>query len=355
MPTIRTENPLVDVSRYLRHWTNPGFVGQELASRHKGMPAEIRRRKAREVAVCVAQGLEYMATSKSATILTRPLSLFYAHENLAKATAVFLDPALRADDFKSHGLRHDSSRRYSIKNLQARITSPSRDVWSRYAAVANKQWAIYKLQQEGRGIQVDLEVSFRPPPGSGTDLKIGELALQIPEVVDDVILAGWGTPRVVHVSSYSIVESSGPPITRRQNLTLRHRHHQPTHRLILNRLSALENFEVAEDSLDVIRVTEKDPAAGGLPAFVMDVFGEPYVDFNTARRELAEPLVFLALLFILSSVVRYEPEQWQRLLDSRPAEAILVERLLDLATRKVPNLTLNALHEQYFHFTTGGD
>jgi hypothetical protein len=36
--------------------------------------------------------------------------------------------------------------------------------------------------------------------------------------------------------------------------------------------------------------------------------------------------------------------------DSHPAEAILVERYLDLAVRKLPNIVLNDLHREFFLF-----
>lgn len=358
MRTIRTETPGAEVRRYLRHWANPAFVENALNERHTSMPRDIRRRKAREVAVCIDQGLEYLATSRAASVLTRPLSLFYAHENLAKASCVFLDPSLHANDFKAHGLKHDSAKRYSIKNLQAHINKPSKDVWSRYARLCNWQRTIYTVTTPNTSTNRDTTATFRPTPAPGRQLTMGRLALVVPELVEDVIIARWGVPTVVHVTSYSIRLTSEPgtepPPQLKVRMTLRHGHHKPTHDLILSRRhTRLKDFDVEDQRLDVVKIRSKpsieDPA---FPAFCMDVFLEPHIDLTQTRTEIAEPLAFYAMLFILSSVVRYEPEQWQRLLLDHPAEAILVERLLNVAERKVPNLVLNQLHNSYIHFST---
>lgn len=74
------------------------------------------------------------------------------------------------------------------------------------------------------------------------------------------------------------------------------------------------------------------------------------MNFSQSRRILGEIPLYLAALFILSDVVRYQAEHWLRLLQDHPAEEIVVERFLDIASRKVPNLILNELHGQIFQF-----
>ncbi len=81
-----------------------------------------------------------------------------------------------------------------------------------------------------------------------------------------------------------------------------------------------------------------------------DIFGSLYMDFSADPAELSELLIYLAALFILSDVVRYQVDQWARLLDDHPDEAIFIERFLDVAARKIPNLALNELENDYFRF-----
>lgn len=76
------------------------------------------------------------------------------------------------------------------------------------------------------------------------------------------------------------------------------------------------------------------------------------MDFGRGRVSLAELPIYYASLFILSDMVRYQG-QWKRLLDDHPQEAVLVDRFLDIATRKVPNLVLNELSRTLYLFKQG--
>jgi hypothetical protein len=185
----------------------------------------------------------------------------------------------------------------------------------------------------------------------GTVLQLGELLRSVPELIEDLRNAGWETPYVVHVPSYSFRTKTGPPPTMERRMTLRHGHDAATKNLILSRHGTrLRTFELVEDRLDTLRYQGRTNDVQSLPAMRMDIFGESYFDLNQTRLDLAEPVINLVSLFILSSAARYEPGQWQRLLESRPAEAILVDRLLDLGIRKIPNLVLNTLHDEIFRF-----
>lgn len=87
-----------------------------------------------------------------------------------------------------------------------------------------------------------------------------------------------------------------------------------------------------------------------VPPLRMDVFGDIYVDMRGTRTELSEPLIYLAALHILSHAVRYTAEQWKRLLDDHPREAIVIDRFLDIVIRKLPNLVLNQLSGDIYLF-----
>jgi hypothetical protein len=104
------------------------------------------------------------------------------------------------------------------------------------------------------------------------------------------------------------------------------------------------------DELDAPGYEATFPSAGWLgPSLRLDTFGEWHMEFRTSRL-LGELVVYFAALFILSDVVRYQVEQWKRLLDARPGEALLVERLFDVAGRKLPNLILNEVLGELYEF-----
>jgi hypothetical protein len=112
--------------------------------------------------------------------------------------------------------------------------------------------------------------------------------------------------------------------------------------------NALRQLTREEARHDVYVYKAKTPVE--VPTIRPDVFGDLFLDLSRTRREIGELPLYLAALFILSDVVRYQAEHWLRLLADHPAEEIVVERFLDLAGRKVPNLILNELHQQVFEF-----
>ncbi len=115
----------------------------------------------------------------------------------------------------------------------------------------------------------------------------------------------------------------------------------------------LRDYTRLRDRLDVIEY-HHPPAPGSIttPNMRCDIFGRPYMDFARGTTVLSEFLIYLASLFILADVVRYQVDQWSRLLDDHPAETILIERFLDLVPRKLPNIVLNELHREYYLFST---
>lgn len=112
---------------------------------------------------------------------------------------------------------------------------------------------------------------------------------------------------------------------------------------------SLADFQLLPEVLDVqdVRVDEREEWPR-LPPMRMSIFGELYWDLAPSP-VAPELLIYYASLFILVDVVRYQG-QWRRLIDDHPEEAILVDRFLDLAIRKLPNLTLNELANDLYLF-----
>jgi len=75
----------------------------------------------------------------------------------------------------------------------------------------------------------------------------------------------------------------------------------------------------------------------------MNLVGDVFLDFRRSAGHLAELPIYFAALLTFSEAVRYEPEDWWRLITNRIGDANLVQRFLDMAERKLPNLMLNEL------------
>jgi hypothetical protein len=352
---ITSENPTVDVRRYLRHWTNEAFVADRLRSKHPGLGSDRRRTKSRQIAVFIEQGVEFLESAAVSAVLTKPLALFYAAESLAKAACIFRVEDPDATGFASHGLSGEhKTKRYSIKNLACRVQRPGRDVWSQLFRHFNSDRARISRQLDGQMLHTDwLNPYATKPLAKRTLLQLGELLRHLPELVEDLVFTGWGHAYVVHASTLWLIDSTGPPARQNLRVTLRHGHDRGTKDMIINRESdLLKQFRRQSDTFDVLEYETGPLPAGSLrgPNVRLDVFGEPYMDFARGTRVFGELILYHASLFVLSDVVRYQPEQWLRLLDDHREEAIVIERFLDIAVRKLPNLILNELSEQLFMF-----
>lgn len=355
---VATEHPAAEVCRYLRHWTDPDFVEGEIHGLHASAPAEKRRRKTRDLCASVGQGLELIESARASSLLTKPLPMFYATEALGKAVCVLLDADIEGSDFKTHGLIGVNKHRYFVRTLSCKVAGPGSDVWSRLFKLANAE----RIQLNGifDGVGQTYEHRFglkSPRPRTHSELVLGELLRHLPELTEDVAFAKWGHPYVVHVPNFLIRSSTGPPSSAVITMTLRHAHHAPTKEMIVKHegpRGLLGKYTQTRDVFDVLDYsatsTRVDDIGG--PLLRLNLFGELYMDFSRSRVSLAELPIYYASLFILSDMVRYQG-QWKRLLDDHPQEAVLVDRFLDIATRKVPNLVLNELSRRLYLFKQG--
>jgi hypothetical protein len=351
---ITSENPTVDARRYLRHWANEAFVADRLRSKHPALGSDRRRMKSRHIAVFIEQGVEFLESAAASAVLTKPLALFYAAESLAKAACIFRVEGADATSFASHGLSGErKTKRYSIKNLACRVQRPGRDVWSQLFREFNSDRVRIARQADREVFTHDWVNSYATkPPAKDSLLQLGELLRHLPELVDDLAFTTWGNAYVVHASNLWLIDHPGTPATQELHVTLRHGHDRRMKDMIVDRESdLLRRFTRQRDTFDVLeyRMGPAPPGFSG-PNLRLDVFGEPYMDFARGTRVFGELILYHASLFILSDVVRYQPEQWLRLLDDHRDEAIVIERFLDVAVRKLPNLILNELSEQLFMF-----
>jgi hypothetical protein len=314
-----------------------------------------RRTKARQIGVQVQQGIEFLETAEGSSLLTKPLTLFYAAENLVKALCIYLDADADLSIFGAHGLNGEGDgKRYFIRKLSCEVGHRGSNVWTNLLRIFNADRYNIALTQDGQNTLQDV-VNVYPTPRliRGALLQLSSLLRHLPEMADDVVLAGWEQPYVVHCPSVRFVHVTGPQEATTLAFTARHGHNQQVKAMVLGQqANILRGYTCTRDTLDVLDFTSTVAAPRWLryPSARLDVFGETYFDFYSGQCELGELALYYAALFILSDAVRYKADQWLRLLDSHPAEAILIERFCDIAVRKLPNLVLNELHQELFMF-----
>jgi len=177
-------------------------------------------------------------------------------------------------------------------------------------------------------------------------------------LAEDLPSAGCSHPFVVHVRDISINLTTRTVPNASVALTLRHAHNPDTKQMVIDHERPggyLRHHTRTREVLDVLMYSANAPSLAEIarPHIRGDIFGELYFDFSRSRHLLAEFPTYYAALFVLSDVVRYQG-QWKRLLDEHQEEAVLIDRFLDIAVRKLPNLALNELAEGVYLFKVGG-
>ncbi len=265
------------------------------------------------------------------------------------------DGALEGEDFKAHGLWGVKKRRYVVRTLSCKVSGPGSDVWSRLVSLSNADHIMYSGVFDGVSQTLDRrDTHTAPDPATQSELVLGELVRHLPELARHLPAANWGHSYVVHASGVSLRSSTGPPPTAEASLTLRHGHNSATRAMIVSHeggRGVLRQYVRDRDVLDILGYRATAPTLTEIQAPIMrtDIFGELFLDFSRSRTDLAELPTYYAALFILSDVVRYQG-QWKRLLEDHPEEAVLIDRFLDLAIRKLPNLALNELAQTLHQF-----
>jgi hypothetical protein len=236
--TITTESPSRDARRYLRHWANADFVEPRLRVKHPGLTADRRRTKARQIAVLLEQGIEFVESAENSSALTKPLALYYSTENLARAACIFRDATKDVSNFGHHGLSGDRKKRNFVRNLSCTVSGGRNGVWPQFFALFNSDWMRFSVTENGSSLRRDSRVPYATKQlTKGKELNLGELLRHLPELAEDVVLADWGHPLVVHAMSLEFTTHSGPPTQYSARIVLRHGHHPETRAMVIDRES----------------------------------------------------------------------------------------------------------------------
>ena len=91
---VRTGNIERETWRYLNLFSNKSYVSRV-----------VKEEAAREqIVACIEQAQEIFSLAKSASILTKPVLLYYGMQRLAKALIFMKNPAVNLNNLKDHGL-----------------------------------------------------------------------------------------------------------------------------------------------------------------------------------------------------------------------------------------------------------
>jgi hypothetical protein len=338
---VYSENQLEDLWSYYRRFEVIRSVRREF-----GASAE----NAEAAADCVRQAREFAISAASASLITRPILLYYSMVNLAKVSLLLdqtqpttIGQIEEYEENDGHGLRttdpaSKSSQRFALERMTVRVTSRS------------GRGGI--LEPSGLFMRFALHVTG--PPASdwlGKSASVKDLLRAVPQL-DDLLVEVFDEANGYrglqgHVAHYMGQTASGAevvvphlmidltknrvqtPEQARRKLTYLSR----AHRLIPSAMNQRE-YELSCDPDEAVQRAVHEEFLRSEAVLPPALHG---VRLNSL-------LAQYMLMYTLSIVARYKPHRWARLLEGRETPLLpLVERLMFISSRWWPNLLLNRL------------
>jgi YaaC-like Protein len=317
--SLRSENPLEEV------WSLLGLYGSE--EYLEGSVTEVKdsKRLADYVAVRMRQSIEFRGMTRNSTLLTAPLSLYYSALNLTRACIAIRDEKFES---KAHGLtfKMDSD----ILACAAKITDGTFSQYLRSSGIAPK-----------KGVQITLDGCLARIIETATDYftvaqkdslvsairiradNTGSMLLSFKE--DSVGLERFRSQWQMDYPSlvpFCELEPSGCCLTVKDP-------HKPT--------SADEVASLCDKMLEIDLIRKLDPI------------------WFTVRNDDPElvwprPAYYFTALFILASIVRYQPELMYQAVSNHSKWSWMLRRFISDAERFYPHLMFNWIHKTVYFF-----
>ena len=307
---FRSGDPLNAVWRYVERVST--IDGLETIASARGISTDC----ARPAALRFRQAVELRQASSSTSPLTRPLLLYYSALNLVRGVLLVADGSIGAP---SHGLTF--SRGGTLLDS---------------AAIRTKNGTFLSFERFLGASDSDTTTS---------SISLAELLAQIPELIEEFNLLKRGPPSIVPVSvdarmsgratlRFYLQETSADEFERNwQELFPWFKDecdlaNEPFSLMVKEKLETSEQVTSYLESRLLHDLQLRDNALW------FDHVSRPNVAL------LQRPLAYLAALFILSNVVRYEPHLLADVTKEPTSEGFVVSSFLDAAERFFPQLIL---------------
>jgi hypothetical protein len=348
---VSTNNTEEEMWRYLSLFSQEKFARENISDSHP----KLTRKKLNEICLrissCINQAKEYYEASKSVSILTKPLLLYYGMYSLAKALIYFRDPQINVDSLRHHGLLAPKIDDKVERFLSATTELHSKGVFSHFSKYTQNNRCVIPVSETEVDyvnlIDLPIEWNLRKLV-DGEKLVLRDILLSLPELFDVFLLMGRKRFRLYKITLELEKNISG------------------------NWKRLLNVYKTGNDGLTINLLQKKIPEIRGEWERTKDT--EDTIVFDRHLHGSYETLIpkklvqstsggyFLAsgenpisdancnfiAMFFLSNIVRYKPPLWRRILDSK--YRIMIEKFVSSSESKFPKLVLDELFEKMIIF-----
>lgn len=327
---VRTENPVAEQWRLLSRYFFPGVVTSYVQSRTGTTPSDD---VVNHIIGSLQQAKAYFDAAAQSPLHVSPVFAYYGATNLLLGMSSLLSGGI--PPVKSHGLRLD----YPI--------SPPTKLADFPAVVVDGSSGL--LTYVGRVLQSGIQLPIR------ASFKLSDLLASIPEILDDfVTFPSSPAPLVLPVE----VIPDGK--TEAHRLLVSHLVRiDPDMDSILARIPELRSAYLPPQMLAGSEYVFLRPKLSKKDILLYSVFGDRFLQVGQPVGQstllLSQEILFLISLFIPCSVARYSPQFWHPFVTmDRSGERLLVELVVALSCRVLPNRVLSRLLQQETRFVYSG-
>lgn len=318
---IRTDNPLKEIWEQILLLSDYHFLSKNLENPTTDIITTI--------STCIKQAHEYYLASKSASLITRPLLIYYCFLSLVKAVLYLSDK--KPDNL--HGL---SQPIMANSLLDVSVKIKSKGIFSSLAeflGYKSKSDARTSLEQFVTNM-VELKGAYRRYYGKSESIISPEV-----EVFMHGDIKIFFKPSVFGNNSR---EDFKILLEQTTNLFDDFKEVENETCIELNIRNPIPQGHLDSDGVDLMK---KHFSYSIYPDYLY------YLNLVQQDRRIPSALAYFGSMFILGSVVRYYPNDIDRFLnDQKTSNAWFIHQLCDNAERVFPNLMLNHLFGNSYKF-----
>lgn len=263
----------------------------------------------------IKQAREYFVLSTQASLICRPLLLYYGMVALARTVIVAGDPSYPSStSVLKHGLSTKKRKREQYDFIEDDV----------------------RIQKDGLFIDFHHHLGGTPLE-SGTRLVMKDIFSSLPDL-HDAYLRTYGTSRLM-----SIIPAS--PITIPRTFLSNNQMTKDEFQgwLTQNVSRDTATFQLLDQESDHLLVNY-DGDFMNTPIISRDITGKPYLHLQYRDLHIPEPSYYFVAAFLLGMMGRYEPERWGELVLSFSSKDLyIIHEFLQKATIRFPAKILQLL------------
>lgn len=303
--------------------------------------ADVITKKSRQIASSIAQAHEYYNAADAVTLSTSPLLYFYGMLSLAKALVVSNEINTYLEDVNYHGL-HTRPRN---KKLETYAKDPS--CWELEREFAISDGGVFPRL-------MNAAIGFSLPDKS--EILLGDVIRTDPEL-EGLYSKLYGKRGASAATGGISLTSDG-----RKGLVARRR----TEEELRSGFGNIDTFfEMSPDKKNGVHLVARpglDPFDRHFGCYWVKSGGRFFVggvNVNTPQGKdnwyLSPEVSDYAVMFILSTCVRYKQEFWGDILEGRKSGTVaLLQRFVSVSRRRFPNFILDKIFGEEFDYGVAG-